>query len=137
MLTGPADSSQGGLALEDTDSPRESQRELQPGVVEPAVHPELRDATAVDEAAAADVERLGLLVGEGVENVAPSHGEAYATAQLAAEIEIEERFGPERLVVVWTAHLMEGDRAVVRRPRQAAESPPGVPRGDAPLPARQ
>src|SRR2546430_17296374 len=90
-------------------------------VVESAVHTELRDAPAVDIAAAADVERLGLLVGERVEDVAPSHGEAHAPAQLVAEIEVEERFGPERLVVVRTAHLMEGDGAIVSRPRQAAE----------------
>src|SRR5256885_12204856 len=61
----------------------------------------------------------------------------FCLEKIVAEIEVEKRFGPERLIVVRTAHLMERAGAIVSRPRQAAASPPGIPRRDAPLLARQ
>src|SRR5688572_12440269 len=61
---------------------RTSQRELQPRVVEPAVHPELRDAAAVDEAAAVDVPGALLFVREGVEHVVRTDRHPHASEQL-------------------------------------------------------
>src|SRR5216117_3775864 len=102
------------------------QRQLQSGIVEPAVHAELRDSAAVNEAAEADVRRLHLLIRVGVEDVVPADGEPDAPLELVREVEIEERLGAEPLVVGRVARVPIEDRAVIGGPRESGEAPPGV-----------
>src|SRR5438876_347106 len=71
--------------------PSALQRHLQARVIEAAVHPELRDTAAVNEAAEADVRRLHLGVRVGVEDVVPADGEPDAPLELVREVEVEER----------------------------------------------
>src|SRR6058998_2208107 len=61
-----------------------SQGQLQARIIEPTVDAELRDPAAVDEAAEADVRGLLLLIREGIEDVAPAHGESHPAAHLVA-----------------------------------------------------
>src|SRR5216117_3242166 len=102
------------------------QRQLQSGIIEPAVHAELRDSAAVNEAAEADVRRLHLLIRVGVEDVVPADGEPDAPLELVREVQIEERLGAEPLVVGRVARVPIEDRAVIGGPRESGEAPPGV-----------
>src|SRR2546429_34260 len=113
------------------------QAQLQPPVVEATVHPELRDAPAVDEAAEADVRGLHLRIGVGVEDVLPAERQPKARAQFVRQVEIEERLGAELLVQGRVCRVVVPDRAVIRGPSEPCKATKAVAGGERALGARQ
>src|SRR6266487_1460461 len=99
--------------------PLERQRE--PRIVESAVHAELSDAPAVDEATEAHVRRFDLLIGIRVEDVAAPDGEPDPAGQLVRKIEVRQRLGAEVLVVRRVGRVVILDRSVICRPPENAE----------------
>src|SRR2546425_3629614 len=97
------------------------ERQRQARVIEPAVHAELGDTPAVDEAAGAHVRSLDLAVGIRVEDVAAADGKADPAGQLVRKIEVRQRLGAEVLVVRRVGRVVILDRSIVCRPPESAE----------------
>ena len=95
------------------------QCQLDPSVVNAAVHAELRDAPAKAEAshpvtgarATREVRVQLVSIGKRIEQVARTHREPNATRHLVRDVEIDQRPGAERFVVVLVRGTIESCRS--------------------------
>src|SRR3569623_2713906 len=90
------------------------ERQLKLRVIEAAVHAELRDVSAVDEAAEALVRVLDLLVGKRIEQVVGADREVHGLRGGIADVGVDEDLRPERLVVRRVVGLEIGSPDVIR-----------------------